>query len=58
MSICHAASSLEHRYSGEYLIQRKNLAALPRGERSKQNDTLGYCWKRVELIENVNVMYG
>lgn len=38
MLICHAASLLEHRCS---LIRHGNLAVLPRGERSKQNDTLG-----------------
>lgn len=36
MLICHAASLLEHRCS---LIRHGNLAVLPRGERSKQNDT-------------------
>lgn len=55
MPICHAASLLEHRCS---LIQHGNLAVLPRGERSKQNDTLGYRANLTVLYVDINVMYG
>lgn len=54
MPICHAASLLEHRCS---LIQHGNLAVLPRGERSKQNDTLGYRVNLTVLYVDMNVMY-
>lgn len=55
MLICHAASLLEHRCS---LIRHGNLAVLPRGERSKQNDTLGYRVNLTVLYVDMNVMYG